>query len=92
MNFYYLEEMVPSKIIGISLIVASVIFVVGFMPLADSNGKMVRETITYNQTTVLTSADGKVLSNETETITEINEYPLDESENQKASLFSFLFS
>ena len=84
--------MVPGKIVGISLIFAVVIFVVAFMPHEDSKGQIVRETITYNQTTVLTSADGIVLSNETETITEIKEYPLEESEIQReTSPFSFLF-
>ena len=81
--------MVPNKILGISLIIGTIIFVVAFLPFEDSSGKIVRETITYNQTTVLTSADGKVLSNVTETITEINEYPAEEAQDQNVfSLFS----
>ncbi len=67
--------MVPGKIGGIFLILVAIIFVVAFMPHDYSNEKIIRETITYNQTVVLTSADGTVLSNETETITEIREYP-----------------
>ena len=69
---------------GISLIFVVIIFVVAFMPHDYSNEKIIRETTTYNQTVVITSADGIVLSNETETITEIREYPV----NSTLSWFS----
>ena len=72
------------KIGGISLIFVVIIFVVAFMPHDYSNEKIIRETTTYNQTVVITSADGIVLSNETETITEIREYPV----NSTLSWFS----
>ena len=72
------------KIGGISLIFVVIIFVVAFIPHDYSNEKIIRETTTYNQTVVITSADGIVLSNETETITEIREYPV----NSTLSWFS----
>ena len=77
--------MVLGKIGGIFLIFLVSIFVVAFMSQDYSNEKTIIETTTRETTitqtipstknTVDTSSDGTVLSNVTETITEIREHP-----------------